>query len=372
MKRLLQQLLGDAKSRRSIPSRTLRQSPSLEPLENRWVPSVTVTQSINFARVSVNGDNLDNQVLVSLDDANDVLTIVADGTPYTFTSSQIRRLRIDLGDGDNELWMGLAAGSDMLFNKTTSIDTGICNDTVTLDFWQGINNSARLASNLLDISADTGKGTDELDADFAWKDGGTLSLFAKMGEDNDTATARMWGDVGNGTVVHFDLRGGSGNDTIGAWNTYDNIDMAYGSIGVAANSTFSINMDGGPGRDLLSLTYSGEMDGNLVVYLRGGTGNDQIDAGSSNRHGIRLQNGSTGSVDAEFHGDIGNDGLAVSLIQEIGKQCHDHQCPHGRRRRRGWLSSRRHDLEHDEGRLRVCLSIDHSGPAQAHPVIGPY
>jgi hypothetical protein len=287
----------------------------VEVLENRTCMSCVVTTTDGGHTLVITGDGSANNVAIEVNDVANTLTVTCDGESSTYTSSSITKLMVDLKGGNDNLWMGLAPGSHNAFTKKAIITLGAGDDTATLDFWHGIGEDVLLQGSL-DIEVYGNSGADVLDADFGHKHGGSLKLYASLGAGEDQAFARMWGDITGGADVLFDLRGGSDNDLLNTWNTYDNAESAYGAIDITHDSSFTINLKGGSGADQLFGTYAGELDGDLVIRMAGGDGNDTIKMAQSDNGGIHLADGSSGSVDAIFTGGTGNDYMAVTLNED--------------------------------------------------------
>lgn len=319
MRQFVKSVLG-SKDKGDVAKPTKRAGfrPGLENLEDRLTPACTVTTAYGGTALIITGDNNVNDVAIIQDDANNTLTVLCDGAaPQVFSSSLIKSISTDLKGGDDNLWWGLAPGSNFQFEKGAYLATGDGNDEIELSFWHGIGNPALIQSSL-GIVVDAGEGDDILNANFARKHGGNLTLLAKMGAGNDEAYARIWGNITGGAKVKFDLQGGSGDDLLSTWNTYNNELDAYGSIKVSSDSQFQINMNGGSNDDHIYLTYAGELDGKLILNVYGGMGNDVVRAAEDDGGGIYLQAGSFGELDAKFEGNQGNDSMALTVKENLG------------------------------------------------------
>lgn len=284
----------------------------IEALEDRSCMSCIVSTTDGGHTLNITGDGAANDVQIAIDDVANTLTVICDGQMSNYTSSAITKIKVDLKGGDDIFWMGLAPGSHNAFTKKAIITLGAGDDTANLDFWHGIDQPALLQGSL-DIEVYGYSGADVLDADFGWKHGGSLTLYASMGSGDDQAFARMWGDITGGADVNFDLHGGAGNDLLSTWNTYDNAEHSYGAIDVTHDSSFTINLVGDAGNDQLNGLYAGELDGDLVIRMDGGKGNDSITMAQSAGGGIYLAAGSHGTVDAIFTGGADNDYMAVTM-----------------------------------------------------------
>src|SRR5262245_2871423 len=75
MKRLLHTLCGSQKTRRHMAARPATTRPSVETLEERSCLSVSVTNAPGSGVLSIIGDDFDNKVWVTQDDAAGRLTV---------------------------------------------------------------------------------------------------------------------------------------------------------------------------------------------------------------------------------------------------------------------------------------------------------
>lgn len=289
----------------------------LETLEDRMTPSCVVFTSNAGTTLNIVGDNADNDVAIVQNDNLNTLSVMCDGVPHSFSSTGITKINVDLKGGNDDFWYGLANGTNFKFAKQVDLKLGADNDTATFDMWQGIGVPCTVGSNL-NIALDAGTGDDEVDADFGGKRGGILTFQANMNEGNDICRARMWGDLGAGAIVLFDLQGGIGNDTLSTWNTYDNAVSSYGSIDIGAGCEFSISLKGGAGQDNLYLTYAGKVNGHLHIIVDGGADTDMLSACKADGGGIYVQPGSTGHVDAKFLGGAGDDEIKLEVLDNSG------------------------------------------------------
>jgi hypothetical protein len=322
MKEMLKNIARRMTAPRTVAGNRPRNAPrtrlALESLENRWTPSCAIFTANAGKTLVIVGDNAANDVtLIQNDNANTLTAVCDGGAPQVFTSTAITKIRVDLQDGHDDLWYGLASGVNFKFAKQADLKLGAGDDTVTIDMWQGIGVPSFISSNL-NIALDAGIDNDEVDADFGGKRGGILTFQANMNTGDDVCRARMWGDLGAGAIVLFDLHGGGGNDTLGSWNTYDNAVPGYNSIDVPAGCEFTIGLKGGAGQDDLFLTYSGKVAGRLNIVLDGGEDSDHLSASKSKGSGIYLQPGSTGVLDALFLGGGGNDPIEMEVYDSSG------------------------------------------------------
>jgi hypothetical protein len=309
MRRFLSRVFGipTSTTRRGRQQKSILQ---VEGLESRWCPSTV--KVVGGHILQVHGDAGNNNVQIVQNDQANTLTVTADGQVSTFSSSQIDKIDVDLKDGNDYFWYGLATGKDFVYSKQAKIKLGKGNDEAWLEFrGGGIGGSAWLYGNL-DITVDAGKGDDNLIAHFNGKHGGALNVHALMGDGNDKAFVNLWGDVSGGAKVLFDLQGGKGDDQMSTWDTFDNRAYQYSNIDILGDSAATIKMDGGQGNDKLGALYSGRVYGKLTLQENGGKGDDEVSAE------VFLQAGSTGAFDGKLQGDKGNDKLDFQLHNLAG------------------------------------------------------
>jgi hypothetical protein len=103
---------------------------------------------------------------------------------------------------------------------------------------------------------------------------------------------------------------------LNTWNTYDNAESSYGAIDITHDSSFTIKLKGDGGADELYVTYAGELDGDLVIRMNGGGGNDTVKMAQSDGGGIYLAAGSNGSLDAILIGGTDNDSMALTVDED--------------------------------------------------------
>lgn len=289
--------------------------PHIEALESRTNMSCLV--SLTGSRIpggvlTIIGDATGNSVLITQNDASNDLQVRCDGVIHHFASSNVKTIKVSLGLGDDEVEWDVPPGNNYFRSKTASISLGDGNNSARFDFRGGSGDGSATLSNNLNISVDSGTGSDHVVADFGAKNGGNLNFAAWLGNGNDHASASMWGDIKNGAKVNFVLHGGADNDEFSTVNLFDDIAESY-SIDVDSSSLLGISMIGGGGDDDFSACYSGELDGKLVLKMEGGDGNDVNELGT-----VTTRSGSTGTVDARVLGDKGDDRLELSIFKKAG------------------------------------------------------
>jgi len=271
-------------------------------------PAVAVALTSGGKTLRVIGNGAANDVTIAIDDNGADLVHVYDGNTLlgSYTSHSMTRIQILLKGGDDTFFVGLEPGSSHKFDKKIDLKLGSGNDSGFVDF-RGTTSNA-IVQGSLDVSVIGGSGDDEVFAHFARKHGGKLAFRCKMGSGADDCAASMWGDISGGADVSFDLGGGSGDDNLWSWNTYDQKDGAYGDIRITADSTFVIRMDGSTGDDQITPTYAGETDGSLTLTVKGRGGAD------SSFGIVNLAGSSAGKVKARTFGHGGDDDLRLDVV----------------------------------------------------------
>src|SRR5262245_34907848 len=212
--------------------RTVR--PRVEGLEDRWCPTVSVSNPIYHGVVDthtliITRDDAGDTVTINQDDANSTLTVSSPGMfTRLYTSSVITRMSIDLGGGDDTLNWNLVS-STFSKSKDATINLGTGADDAQLWLGGGVGaQSVNTATLKIDLKG--GGNADTLVANLGAKQGGELSLKADMGAGNDEIDANLWGDITAGAKVTLDLQGGTGNDRLNSWDTYDGAAGVYNSL----------------------------------------------------------------------------------------------------------------------------------------------
>lgn len=133
---------------------------------------------------------------------------------------------------------------------------------------------------------------------------GIREIVVDTGANNDSVTYNLNGDLGLGATRIVRVNLGAGNDWLRV--------TANADVDIGAGALLRLKLDGGDGTDFMYLFYRGELDGRLELVADGGAANDRVYAD------LRLDCGSTGSLDARVLGGLGDDYLDL-LVRE--------QCP---------------------------------------------
>ena len=128
-----------------------------------------------------------------------------------------------------------------------------------------------------------------------------MTLGVRLGEGRDDFTAHLNGhQLLAGADYAFDVHDGNGGDT----------SQLFGdaNVAIAEGATLSVRMHAGFGEDHLGVSYEGQLNGKINMDLRGGAGDDRLDAD------FELQAGSNGTLGtptdpALLHGGPGDDVL---------------------------------------------------------------
>lgn len=220
--------------------RTRRTALRLELLHDRTLPSVTITEAGGV--LTVRGDQANNTVVITDTGTADpgAISVVADGQSYT-SQAAVTRIRVIGWNGADSVTYNLTG------DLATSRRVGVC-----------------------------------------------------LGNQDDTFTADLGGNVVAGGHLALWVYGGNGEDTL-------SVGGAGG--GVAAGGQLDVHLFGGNGIDAVSATLAGLWDGAVTVALCGGNGTDTVSAD------LTAAAGSTGTVKARVYGGNGVDTLTLLAAQ---------------------------------------------------------
>lgn len=274
----------------------------VEALEDRVVPTVgppvdgvlTITGNWFVNELSIVQDDTDNNIHVSMRYAP---WLAPD--EYDFASSAVHTIVVDLKEGGDDFYYGLALGTDLTRGKTLDIDLGEGHNDATFDCY--LAGSSLSADLTIDLSC--GSGEDELWANFGgitgslfWKN--ILDMDVELGGGDDTAEVGIRGDLGGNGEAWVKLWGGDGDD----WLYVHGV-----GTDIAAGGRLYVDARGEVGEDQIVIDYAGKVVGNLYVYSRGG------DQGDTLLTYAQLLNGSTGNVYTYSWGDAGHDYLEMKV-----------------------------------------------------------
>ncbi len=255
---------------------------SLEMLEERDVPAVTAFFSAGIGQLTVMGDNLDNNLVISRDAAGQILVnggaVAVHGGTATVANTSLIQV---FGQGGN--------------------------DTISLNEVNGALPKANLFGGSGDDTLIGGSGADQLFGqsgnDTLLGKGGTDLLFG--GSENDVLTGgdgndQVFGESGNDRMIwnpgdDTDLNeGGTGFDTVevnggngaeaftatanGTRVRFDRVNPAPFSIDIGTSESLVLNANGGDD----TFSASGNLAPLIQITVDGGAGNDTLLGGNGN------------------------------------------------------------------------------------------
>ena len=330
---------------------------TIESLEQRIVPSVTMTQldldsdgSADDLRIvggnestkikitdegvgqgsmlldlDINGDGDfadvgDLQVLLFVVDDTRVIDLQLGGgndqVVYALSDSLLnstRRLIVDLGKGNDEFSL---LGANHLIGNGSLLDidllAGAGNDLMTVDMPSVLNSTFLIDANMgdgndrVEMSARLGSGT-VIDND------ASVGLSFELGKGKNSVQASMDLDVGVSTKadVDLDILGGTGIDEVVISTTGD---IGNGTL----SSTFVVNAELSGGNDVFDYRMSKlDLNANSELWVRGsgGSGNDRLGVTDSLHRVINVK----GFARFDLIGGAGNDQLHSRLAAEDGQ-----------------------------------------------------
>jgi hypothetical protein len=238
--------------------------PRLQPLDERTLPSVTITESAGV--LTVRGDQFDNNVVITDNGTADpgAITVVAEGQSYTSLAA-VTRIRVIGWNGADSVEYHLTG--DLATDRRVGVCLGNQDDTFTADLAGNV-----LAGGHLALWVYGGNGEDNLSVGGAGGGvaaGGQFDVHLLGGNANDVVSANLTG-LWDG-MVNLALCGGNGTDTVSA-----NLTAAAGSTG-----TVKARVYGGNGVDTLTLLTARASAGDPVSFdaaINGGTGKDIFQA----------------------------------------------------------------------------------------------
>ncbi len=284
LSRLFQQFSRRAARQRRAPVQRGRFLPNLERLDDRIAPAVVASFSSFAHTLTVTGDGLDNNIVISRNAAGNLLV--------------------------NGGAVAIRGGTATVANTSLIQVFGLPgNDTIALDESNGALPVAQLFGGAGNDTLTGGSGADQL-----FGQGGNDTLLGKGGDDllfgsdgNDTLTG------GAGTDQVF---GQSGDDRI-VWNPGDGSDLNEGGGG-----SDTIEVNGGNGSETFTVTPNGSR----VRFDRLAPAPFTLDIGSSehlvvNANGgddtITASNGLAPLIQLTIDGGAGNDMITVGDGNDI-------------------------------------------------------
>jgi Ca2+-binding RTX toxin-like protein len=333
--------------------------PVLEPLGERILPSVTASFAPGVGVLSIFGDSLDNNIVVSRDAAGHILVnggaVSVNGGAPTVANTTL--IQVFGQAGNDQISLDEANGA----LPAANLFGGAGNDTLT----GGSGNDMLFGQDGNDTLL--GKGGNDLLFGGAGNDvltGGTGDdqVFGQAGND------RMIWNPGDGTDLNeggdgidtVEVNGGNGSENFtvtpnGTRVRFDRIDPAPFSIDIGTSENLVVNMNGGDDvftgsnglASLISLTVDGGAGNDTITggdgadKLIGGDGNDLIEGGRGNDimfggagddvftwdpgDGSDVIEGQGGHDDLQFEGaninekmDLSANGSRLRLFRDVG------------------------------------------------------
>jgi hypothetical protein len=285
--------------------------PVLEALQDRTLPACLVSLNATGTTLTIIGDSTANVVRLEEDDGANILSVWCDGVPQTFASLPITRINIKLGHGDDELSYGLARNGRFNSTKDVRVTLSDGNDRASFNF-SGLATAPPLQGTLK-ITLNAGLHADRLSASFGQTLDGKLTLNALMNDGNDTVGVGLSGTVTANGKVRVDVDGGAHKDRIRVECVdYGSIPDEFNDLDIASGGSVRINALGGSSKDVVLLTFGGELDGFFSLLADGGTEVDLVELREY------VDAGSTGNLDAQVLGDTGNDALLLEATDNSG------------------------------------------------------
>jgi Ca2+-binding RTX toxin-like protein len=280
LKRMLKKKFRPAPARKK--ARSGRVALSVESLSERILPSVTASFAPNTGVLSVLGDSLANNIVVSRDAAGKILVnggavSVTGGTPTVANTALIQVF----GQAGNDI-ISLDETNGAL--PVANLFGGTGNDTLTggsgNDMLFGQAGNDILLGKGGDDQLFGGDGNDTLTGgvgtDQAFGQGGNDRMIWNPGEGNDV-------NEGGDGIDTVEVNGGNGAETFtatpnGTRVRFDRTTPAPFSLDIGTTENLVVNMNGGDD----TFTGSNGLAGLISLTVDGGTGNDTITGGDGN------------------------------------------------------------------------------------------
>lgn len=245
MASLLSRLFGFSKSSQTFAKRMPFEL-GLEVLENRLVPSVTLSQGI----LTINGGSGNDTVVIDQNASTGALKVTENGTVHSYTNAQV-------------------FGQMVIFYGNDGNDSFTNNSTLSSHAYGGNGNDTMYGGYRRDL-LDGGRGNDTM---FGRQDVDTM--YAGPADDVNSFDWMYGGEEGSGNPTTSNYMFGSGGADNMLGSTGNDYMFGYGGNDTLFGGGGDDQLDGGDGHDKM---YGGE--GN--DYLDAGTGNDQLDGGYGN------------------------------------------------------------------------------------------
>jgi hypothetical protein len=268
--------------------------PALETLEERTCPS-TVSQLGHTLLIT--GDNTSNAITLR-DLGNGTVTanvLDANGHRTYRTAWGVNLIQVNSGDGDDRIDYALTGA--LTKPEQIVVNLGQGDNHTSLNFLRGI------ARTNLAVSVRTGNGDNVVDALFGAIAGSRVSLSTYLGARFNQFNARVYGDVTGYSTLAVYGNAGSG---------YSGLNFSETGA-IAAGSSVAVFFQGGTRPDTFHQNYAGRLDGRLTLTVNGGPAADWIASE------VTINAGSTGTLNAQFLGNGGNDVFVVRVRDYSGR-----------------------------------------------------
>jgi hypothetical protein len=329
---------------------------SIESLENRIVPAVTIQAGVdldadgNADDVKIVGGNESTKVFITdegMGAGSLAISVDINGDGDFTDGGEVSAQVVNVTDDSCIIDLKLGGGNDVvtyqlggnlaLSNRHLSIDLGSGNDVflfngnghsatagtmLMIDFLAGAGNDQLMmvvpdmSNSEIVIDAIMGAGNDVVSQQTA---GGILSIESNsfldvnvdLGAGANTASIMLAATIGTGTKsnVSYDIIGGSGVDKVNVMNA---IELGNG----VQNSNLNVNAELGGGNDefsFISVQLDIETDSSQFVHASGGSGNDKIVVGYVEDTASTIK----GLAQYDLLGGLGNDQIVSFLVGNI-------------------------------------------------------
>jgi hypothetical protein len=245
--------------------------PSVEPLEERWVPSCTVRLSGDVLTIRGGGSAHNIRILDNGTSGAGAVSARCDGRTFQ-ASGAVRVIQVRTGGGNDRIDYALSG------------------------------NVAAGAQRIVDINPGGGRNTFTFELNGSLQSRAALALRYNGGGGADRVTGTVRENLTTQASLVLVLNGGGGADRL-------NVDATGSTVGFA--SALVANVGGSAGNDTVGFTYSGGDQGVISARIAGDNGNDRASAD------ITITNNQGGTfrpiVSTQVTGGNGRDNLRLAL-----------------------------------------------------------
>lgn len=288
--------------------------PSVEMLENRLAPAISVTVLPNNVLI-IRGDQADDHVAIT-DDGYGHVTVQSG--EFIGDYSGISKIRVRLRGGDDtftynrvETFHPMIYPGPVATPLNLKIDLGQGNDTASFTLTEGMGNAKAK------ILVKGASGDDSVTLDVGEMYRGRFRFVALMGDGDDSFQGNLTGALGGRSRVAIAVVGMNGND-------YLRMDCA---ADLDARAKLGVFLVGGSGSDEIFAQYAGVNLGTVGLWINGDDGNDTLAAEylfSEGSTGLAALGSSGGTGDDHMTMIVhGSDALSVKLFSLDGGEGFD-------------------------------------------------